>query len=124
MSIVGLDHVNLRTTQLDEMIRWYTDVLGLKQGWRPHFPFPGAWLYAGDHAVVHLVDIDTDPATGAEVDLKLEHFALRATDLGAFEARLAKQGAKMEKSELADAGIVQVNVWDPDGNHIHVDFAI
>ena len=61
MQIKKLDHVNLRTTQLGVMIDWYTDVLGMEQGERPNFPFPGAWMYAGESALVHLVGRDDDP---------------------------------------------------------------
>ena len=122
MKIEKLDHVNVRTSQLEKMIAWYTDILGLRSGNRRNFPFPGAWIYAGDQAVVHLVGVDGDPGAGAEVALKLEHFALSATGKAGFEARLTKAGERFESNEVSDAGIIQINVWDPDGNHIHVDF--
>ena len=122
MPIERLDHVNLRTTQLDTMITWYVDVLGLENGPRPDFGFPGAWLYAGDVAIVHLVAISVDPAIGSETELKLEHFALTAHDAPAFEARLKAQGIDHRKSGIAALGIVAFNLWDPDDNHIHVDF--
>lgn len=122
MPIEKLDHVNVRTTQLDEMIQWYTHVLGLHSGPRPNFSFPGAWMYAGDSAVVHLVGIEGAPATGAEVTLKLEHFALAATGMADFEARLTSLGEDYKRNLLSDVNLVQINLWDPDGNHIHVDF--
>ncbi len=122
MQIDKLDHVNLRTTQLDTLVDWYTDVLGLRAGERPDFPFPGAWLYAGDAAIVHLVAIDRDPATGSETELKLEHFALAATGRAEFEARLQDRGEQFRRVEIASFGIIQINVWDPDGNHLHIDF--
>ena len=46
MPLGKLDHVNVRTAQLDKMIAWYEDVLEMEVGPRPNFPFPGAWLYA------------------------------------------------------------------------------
>lgn len=121
MQIAKLDHVNLRTAQLDAMIGWYTEVLGLRSGPRPNFPFPGAWMYAGEAAVVHLVEIG-EPATGSEAALKLEHFALSATGLADFEAALTARGQEYKRSEVPGFNIVQINIWDPDGNHIHVDF--
>lgn len=122
MQIHQLNHVNLRTTQLDTMISWYEDVLGLASGPRPDFPFPGAWLYAGDTAFVHLVGLDGDAGTGSEVELKLEHFAFSATGAEEFEDRLRQRGENYRKSEIAALNLVAINVWDPDGNHIHVDF--
>lgn len=122
MSIQHLDHVNLRTTQLDTMIAWYERVLGLTNGPRPAFPFPGAWLYAGDTAIVHLVGVEGKPAVGSEVDLKLEHFALTATDEAGFVEALTKLGEAYRRAEVPGTKLVQYNLWDPDGNHIHVDF--
>jgi catechol 2,3-dioxygenase-like lactoylglutathione lyase family enzyme len=118
-----LDHVNVRTGRLDEMRDWYSRVLGLPAGWRPDFPFPGAWMYAGDHPIVHLVGRDETP--GAEEDgLRLEHFALRGDDLEAFRARLEKEGVPCRESRVPGTNILQLNIHDPDGNHIHVDFLV
>lgn len=122
MQIGKLDHVNVRTTQLDRMIDWYTTVLGLRSGERPNFPFPGAWMYAGDSPVVHLVGIDGAPATGSEANLKLEHFALTATHCEAFTDRLQAMGENYRRGDVPGFNIIQINVWDPDGNHIHIDF--
>ena len=122
MPIHKLDHVNLRTTQLDAMIGWYMRVLGLQVGARPNFPFPGAWLYAADTAVVHLIGVEGDSGAGSESDLKLEHFAFSATDLRAFEDRLRELGEPHQLLDLASFGLVQINLRDPDGNHLHVDF--
>ena len=122
MQIGRLDHVNLRTAQLDTLITWYGEILGMHPGPRPNFPFPGAWLYSGEDAVVHLVGVDGDPGVGAEQDLKLEHFALSATGRSSFEERLVAAGEKFQTVDLNDVGITQYNIWDPDGNHIHIDF--
>jgi catechol 2,3-dioxygenase-like lactoylglutathione lyase family enzyme len=104
------------------MIDWYTRVLGMRRGERPNFPFPGAWMYVGDHPAVHLVGIEGAPATGSETALKLEHFAFSATDSTGFEAKLNDMGEAFRIGVVADFGITQYNVWDPDGNHIHIDF--
>lgn len=123
MPIKKLDHVNVRTTQLAAMIDWYTRVLGLQQGPRPDFPFGGAWMYAGETATVHLVDIEGSPATGAECSLKLEHFAFKATDYAEFETKLSTMGEHFRCSRVPSVNLLQCNVWDPDGNHIHIDFS-
>ena len=122
MQIGRLDHVNLRTNQLDRMVDWYTNMLGMKLGPRPDFGFPGAWMYSGDDAVVHLVGVEGDPGRGSEIPLKLEHFALAATGRESFEARLKEAGERFEIAEVPGFGITQYNIWDPDGNHIHIDF--
>ncbi len=122
MHIKELNHVNLRTQDLAGMIDWYVNVLGLKNGYRPAFPFAGAWLYAGDTPVVHLVEVETPPGAGSDGDLKLEHFAFAASGAAQFEQRLQAHKQKFRKSGIEEIGLVAFNVWDPDGNHIHVDF--
>ncbi len=123
MQVRSLDHANVRTANLDAMIEWYGRVLGLKPGARPDFDFPGAWLYAGDDPIVHLVGVGRTTRPQAEV--QLEHFALGATGLKRFLAHLDAEGETYRVGRLPGAhyGEVQVNVHDPDGNHIHVDFA-
>ena len=122
MKIRKLDHVNIRTTQLDTMVDWYTNILGMRSGDRPAFPFPGAWMYTGDVASVHLVGIDGVPSIGSEVDLKLEHFAFSATGGAKFEAKLQEMGVTYRRADIPEVSLYQINLWDADGNHIHLDF--
>ncbi len=124
MQITHLDHVNIHTTQLDRMVSWYRNILGLVPGNRPDFPFPGAWLYAGEMVMVHLVGTERPDLIGSETGLKLEHFAYKARDAKSFEARLIEAGQDYRRVEIAQINTVAFNIWDPDGNHIHVDFAL
>jgi catechol 2,3-dioxygenase-like lactoylglutathione lyase family enzyme len=121
LNLKRLDHVNLRTANLDGMIAWYGRVLGMHPGPRPGFGFPGAWLYADGHPIVHLVGTETAPGADA-TDLRLEHFAISATGLKGLLERLDTEAAERHLRPVPDFGILQVNVWDPDGNHIHIDF--
>jgi len=123
MQIDRLDHVNLRTSQLKNMIEWYGEILGLRPGARPDFEFPGAWLYAGQNAVIHLVGVEGATGVGSEADLKMEHFAFTAIGAGPFEERLKATTTPYRRSVLEATRTVAFNVWDPDGNHIHVDFS-
>lgn len=122
MQINKLDHVNVRTARLDAMVDWYTDILGMRSGKRPNFSFPGAWMYAAESPVVHLVGVEGDAGVGSEATLKLEHFAFAASGAARFEAHLQSRGVHYERSAVPSAGLVQYNIWDPDGNHVHVDF--
>ncbi len=119
MQVKQLDHVNVRTNRLDAMVEWYGRVLNMPAGDRPPFDFPGAWLYAGNHAAVHLVGVKEEPASGK----KLEHFAFSAAGLEEFLGRLERDKERYEARRVPGSGVVQINVWDPDGNHIHIDFS-
>jgi catechol 2,3-dioxygenase-like lactoylglutathione lyase family enzyme len=122
MQVRRLDHVNIQTTQLENMVAWYRDILGMRTGPRPDFPFPGVWLYADDTAVIHLVGQSGDPAVGSEVKLKLEHFALTATGHVAFEKTLSKGAIQHQRFVMDEIGLIQFHLRDPDGNHVHIDF--
>jgi catechol 2,3-dioxygenase-like lactoylglutathione lyase family enzyme len=115
-----LDHVNVRTARLSALVRFYADALGLVEGERPPLGFPGAWLYAGDAPVIHLVEVAEPPRP--EGALRLEHFAFTATGLAEFQARLSKLGVEFRKSRQPGTGNVVINLQDPDGNRVHVDF--
>ena len=118
--LLGFDHVNLRSDDIETMQAFYVDVLGLRVGPRPGFSFGGAWLYCGDSPVVHLVKVDgpRQPPTG----LRLEHFAFRARGLSDFLDRLKAHGVAWSLGFIRDFRICQVNVRDPDGTRVHIDF--
>ena len=123
MPLKTFDHVNIRTANLDAMVDWYADILGLTTGFRPDFSFPGAWLYLGDQAIVHLVGTSTSPQVfGPDENLRMEHMAFRASDFTSFKARLEARGVPYRAVEIEDIDTIAVNIHDPDGNHIHVDF--
>ena len=119
MALIGLDHVNIRTADLDGLCRFYEDVLGLAQGPRPNLNFGGAWLYCGDSAVVHLVAL-SKPAKVDEV--QIEHFAFRAEGLAVFLARLDGKGIAYKQTTVANSGRHQVFIRDPDGNRVEIQF--
>lgn len=105
------------------MEAWYTKVMGLCAGDWSDFPFPGAWLYAGDTAVIHLVGLQGSAGAVSEQDLKLEHFAFSATRLGEFETQLRAMKLPFQRIDLLSIRLVQLHLQDPDGNHVHADFS-
>jgi catechol 2,3-dioxygenase-like lactoylglutathione lyase family enzyme len=119
VNIAWLDHVNIRTANLAAMSRFYEDVLGLRRGSRPDFRFGGAWHYCGDRAAVHLVEMQRPPEGGSP---RLEHFAFRAFGFAPFLDRLRRANVPYEISVVPGLDIRQVNIHDPDGNHIEVQF--
>ncbi len=120
MALQRFDHVNILTANLEAMIAWYENVLGLQNGARPDFGFPGAWLYLDGVAVVHLVGVDATPQ-GYE-GVRMEHVAFRASGYEAFLTTLKAQAVEHRVSKVPGTALAQVNVHDPDGNHLHIDF--
>ena len=122
MGLSRLDHINVNTSQLQRLITFYSEVLGMTTGPRPNFSFGGAWMYCGGVPAVHLVErAEMAPVTG---DLRLQHFAFAAQDLKAFLARLNALSVPYRVGIVDDFEICQINVQDPDGNHLHIDFPL
>lgn len=119
MNITMLEHTNLRTTRLDEMISWYEEVLGLEKGYRPPFGVEGAWLYKGTWPMVHLLSVDRE---AEHSDPQMEHFAFRAEGLGPFLTLLDSRKIPYRILRVPELRILQVYLSDPDGNHMHIDF--
>jgi catechol 2,3-dioxygenase-like lactoylglutathione lyase family enzyme len=120
MTIRAIDHVNIGTTRLDETKAFFRDILGLTEGWRPDFPFGGAWLYAGDTAVVHLVELKQPKAPSATA--ALDHFAFRIDDFDSIVARLDAAGVAYRLTDVPGSAIRQVFVQDLNGVNIELNF--
>ena len=122
MALKQLDHVNVRTHDVARMREWYTRVLGMSAGKRPGFSFGGAWMYLGDQPFVHLVEASEQPLP-YDRNAQVEHFAFSAEGLGDFLAHLRAEKVAYWCRVVPDFDIRQVNIHDPDGNHMHIDFA-
>ena len=71
---ISLNHLSIRTLDLEATANFYNKIIGLAEGPRPPFQFPGKWLYAGDssdyaNAVVHLIGIDKNDPSGLKAYL-------------------------------------------------------
>lgn len=124
MPALGLNHYNIRAGQplIGRVRAFYIDVVGLHEGWRPPFNFPGHWLYAGEQAVVHLVETSGEQSTANPPGV-LDHVAFTCTGFEEFEAKLKDKGIDYRKSETPGAPIKQLFVEDPAGNGVELNFS-
>ncbi len=115
-----LDHINIVTPDVTGTTDFLVDVLGLHVGFRPDFPFPGAWLYgSGDQpAIVHLVegDIGSGP-TGA-----LDHVAFRGDDMTTLVDKLTARDIEHNSRQIPGTSDHQVFFMAPFGLKIEVNF--
>lgn len=121
----GLDHATLRCRPQDlpAALRFYRDILGLAEGPRPDFDFPGAWLYAGGRAVVHLVGREgAAPPSGPAPGAAFEHIALRYRGLPAIRRSLRAHGIAFTEAPLPGMPIHQLFVTDPFGLRVELNF--
>ena len=116
----GLDHVNIAgPPELIERCRvFYTRVLGLEEGPRPPFRSRGFWLYASQHAIVHLVE----RAETREGESALDHFAFVCDGLEAMRATLDGQGIEYRLDYVPATQHTQIFLRDPAGVGIELNF--
>jgi catechol 2,3-dioxygenase-like lactoylglutathione lyase family enzyme len=119
MTIRGIDHINISTPKLDETVAFFCDVLGLTVGWRPEFGVPGAWLYSGETAIVHL--IKRDKARVESSASALDHFAFRIDDFDETARRLDAAGVAYQRFDVPGTQIRQINVRDLNGVNIELN---
>ena len=123
MLVGSLDHFTLqcRPQDLPELRVFYADVLGLQDGARPAFPFPGHWLYSGDRAVVHLAGkLANRPAPGNAGGF--DHVSFQGHDLAGLRQRLNDHGIPFAEVPVPGFPLWQVFVQDPQGLRLEVTF--
>jgi len=138
-----LDHYNIRTFKIAETVRFYCDLLGLRDG---EFPGPramGAWLYdQTNRPVVHIIAIDpNDPEAalgrirerlsglGVDVDPArmngggaIDHVAFECEDFDGQVAKLTENGLTYTQSHIPSISLRQVFVNDPNGVTVELNF--
>ncbi len=122
MSVGVLDHFNIRTRDLKGTVGFYQDILGLENGARPNFAFPGAWLYSEGRAVVHLVDISpTDEAQKPDSGV-VHHVAFISRDFAGMKQRLQARGVEFEARQVPGGELWQIFIRDPNGVMIELNY--
>jgi len=136
MPITRLGHYSVRTARLEASVQFYARVLGLREGFRPSFDFPGAWLYSGadesDFGVVHLIGVDASNPKGLVDYLgdkaeatgtgTLDHLAFIATNVKDFRACLEREGVTYRERTVPGLRLHQVFFEDPSGVTIEMNF--
>ncbi|MAF49008.1 MAG: hypothetical protein QGH73_11325 [Rhodospirillales bacterium] len=133
MPLDKLDHCSIRTLKLAETKDFF-EALGLRDGARPPFDFPGHWLYAGEDPVVHLVGIDPDNPDGlydylGKEDLEfpegggaVDHVAFRASDPEALKKILGQRGIEYRERVVPDLKLFQIFAEDPNGVTVEINY--
>ena len=122
MSVGVLDHYNLRTRKFDETVRFYVDILGLENGPRPNFTFPGAWLYSDGRAVVHLVDLSPTSEPQKPDSGVVHHVAFISRGFLTMNERLRGKGVAFDSREVPGGEVWQIFIHDPNGVMIELNY--
>ncbi len=119
MAIVGMNHFTVLTSDLDATLNFYCDLLGLRNGPRPPFDFPGAWLYGGEQAILHVIAGRPLPDPPAGV---IDHMAFSAVGLAQTVMRLRAAKIHCDLRQLPRNGAWQLFCQDPNGARVELDF--
>ena len=120
MAISEMNHFTVLTHDLVATRQFYIGILGLEEGYRPDLGFPGAWLYVGERAVLHVIAGRPLPDPPAGV---LDHMAFSANNLPATVAILKARGINYELRKQNSSGTWQLFCFDPSGARVELDFA-
>jgi lactoylglutathione lyase len=129
-----INHILIRTTDLDAMIGFFEQVLELKNGKRPPFAFTGAWLWADDKPLVHLSEanpvnqgqldylggkkMNSDSGTGI-----IDHVAFSGQDYNKLIERLQQYQISFFERTVPLTGEHQVFIEGPEGLRVEVQFS-
>lgn len=113
-NILSIHHSSLLVSDTKASLKFYVDVLGLKQLERPNLPFPGAWLAVGDQQI-HLLELDNpDPTNGRpEHGGRDRHVAMYVNNVDQLKQVLEQAGTSYT---LSISGRKALFCRDLDGN--------
>lgn len=132
MPILGLDHLNIRTPDLERTIAFFRDVLSMRVG-----PSPGsistengAWIFdANGAAVIHLARVgvaypsdDRMPFKEARGSGAVHHVALRCSDYDATLARIEARGLDHWENHIPQIQLRQIFVSEANGILLELNF--
>lgn len=129
MDLQFIDHYTIRVkkSELPAIRKFYISALGLKEGFRPPFDFPGHWLYLGDRPTVHLMGNapEKEPKPHAKAPTgKFNHVSFRAKNIAATRKRLKKLGMKFHEQAVPHFPLYQIFLTDPVGVQIELTFKV
>jgi catechol 2,3-dioxygenase-like lactoylglutathione lyase family enzyme len=120
MAATAMNHFTILTDDVPRTVEFYRDVLGLTAGDRPPLNFPGAWLYTGGQAILHVVGgRDRAELRGGVID----HMAFSAQGLADTLALLTSRSIQHTCRKQAGSGTWQVFFFDPNGARVELDFS-
>jgi catechol 2,3-dioxygenase-like lactoylglutathione lyase family enzyme len=122
MSVGKLDHYNVSTRKLKETVQFYETVLGLNNGARPPFNFPGAWLYSEGHPVLHINDISGTDREQRPDSGVIDHVAFGSRGFEAMKKHLAGKGIQHRVNQVPNSTRCQIFLRDPNNVEIELNY--
>jgi len=132
MSVLALDHVNLRSRDPKRTLDFFRDVLLMKVGAPPGSTGdgPGGWVYDdGDRPILHVGSADQrypmdeifhfEPAHGSGA---VHHVALACSDFEGIRTQLQSLALDFTENDVQQMSLRQLFVTDPNGILFELNF--
>ena len=127
MAVTSLNHINIRTSKVEDTRRFYEDIIGFRVGPRPPFDQPGYWLYSGEVAVVHLSECDHNPTPRTNptgMGNGLDHVGFQGEDVFAMMRHLDGKAVHFKTNLVANGTLVQLFIDDPNGVSVELAYPV
>jgi extradiol dioxygenase family protein len=129
LPLESFNHIAKEVLSLEKSRHFYVEILGFTQIPRPPFDCEGFWLY-GYGLSLHLVETNT-PEARQEIKMRrimhfctalprVDHIAFITTNVSFVKKVLDDAKVFYKEDCPKDTGIIQIFLFDPDGNVIEI----
>jgi len=120
MTVRGINHINIRTLDIERSKRFYEDLLDLNYSSQPvAMGHHSHWLLDADGLpIIHFRLLEAESASTGPID----HVALNCAGLEIVVERLKRMGIDYAISDGLAAGLTQIFVKDPHGVSLELNF--
>ena len=114
--LVGLNHVGINVSDMDEALAFYTKTMGFPEAFRvPDEKGQPRLVYV---QISENTFVELQPANGRPTGVS--HFGIHVEDMGAATAMFKQRGATVSEIRNSDTGAILSNVTDLNGLRIEL----
>jgi len=119
MPVTGINHINIRTTDVARSAQFYVEVFDFEFRQGPGvMGFQRNWLYdASGHPVIHLRNLEAGADSGP-----IDHIALDCKGKAEILARLRARDIEVKVVDNLQPGVTQAILKDPHGLTLELNF--
>jgi catechol 2,3-dioxygenase-like lactoylglutathione lyase family enzyme len=127
-AVTGLFHVLVKSNDLPLTLKFYKEILGLREAPRPAFGNPGAWMAVSTPIGEQIIHIWAGGAGMGPTGISpygtgtIDHVSLLAIGHEAFRQRFAKYKLPWREFIIPNTSLWQLFVYDPSGVQIELTF--
>ena len=122
--ITGLSHIAIRTSDIHESVRFYTDILGMKEAFRMNAEdgsLATIYLYIAPRQFLELFANGTRPGIADGNAVGLKHICLETQDIRKACAAVRERGGPIDREiSVGQSKCLMFWTHDPDGNPIEI----